>query len=360
MRASGLMTISIQTMMHCSRRICLVACVLVAALAGSCFVGCGGEEGEDSSSNVGTLAPVEALIEVQDQLARAVYEVSKGQEAKSALVSASAALDRAQTEAESVEDSNVSSLLSSAAGEQRALLAAIEQQTKLLPSAEGVLTADEQRPGQMRAALRRLGAAQDLRQLQRSASRSVLRALTEFEASPESEAIDSEEIGTLRHTAEQAGRSLAAEVETAERGLSELKNQLRNRVAALEAPPLVDGPVECGANSNGAIVVINSGSLSCEEAIEVSENSSGAELGSGPPGWNCGLLAITFDGVEVTGASGYGCVNEAGVRLSVHAPNPDPVPTIPADGGGEEECPPGQGFIQGRCIVIETGTEEDG
>ncbi|MDX6587218.1 MAG: hypothetical protein QOI31_1691 [Solirubrobacterales bacterium] len=142
--------------------------------------------------------------------------------------------------------------------------------------------------------------------------------------------------------------------------LRSLRSRLSARLEELKAPPLVTGPAACGSNANGAVVVINLGAIACQEAIFVSENSSGTELGSGPPGWNCGLNATTIEGVDVDGASGYACVNQAGVRISIHDPNPTPVPVVPDDSGTGDDCPPGEDFIQGRCIVIETGGEEAG
>ena len=89
--------------------------------------------------------------------------------------------------------------------------------------------------------------------------------------------------------------------------------------------PLVTGPASCGPNSGGVSVIVNSGTLSCVEAIRVSENSSGPNSATGPPGWDCSQFATTQDGQPVIGADGWSCKSSK-AEISMIAPDAQRIP----------------------------------
>ncbi len=120
----------------------------------------------------------------------------------------------------------------------------------------------------------------------------------------------------------------------------------------------VTGPYDCGDNSDGNAVVINEGSLTCEEAITITfRASSGSEPAQG---WICDITATTLDGFTLDGASGRFCVNEGeGTRVSVY--DRDTAAAAQKSASPESRCGPGEVWIRwvGECVVVEGDETED-
>ena len=126
----------------------------------------------------------------------------------------------------------------------------------------------------------------------------------------------------------------------------------------------VTGPYDCGDNSDGNAVVINEGSMTCEEAVDVTFRASS---GSNPAdGWTCDITATTLDGFTLDGASGRFCVNESeGTRVSVYDRDAAAQAQESASSSGGR-CGPGEDWVRvwsvpnsGRCVAIE-GDETEG
>lgn len=128
------------------------------------------------------------------------------------------------------------------------------------------------------------------------------------------------------------------------------------RIAAIATNENVTGPASCGTNSQGVAVIVNSGTVSCAEAISVSENSSGPNAASGPTGWDCAQFATTLEGNSVLGADGWSCKSSA-ARISMIAPNAQTVQTKPPSSApaSSENCT-ASGLGEGGVSIQFTAT----
>lgn len=127
----------------------------------------------------------------------------------------------------------------------------------------------------------------------------------------------------------------------------------------------VTGPHDCGDNSDGNAVVINEGSMTCEEAIAITFRvSSGSEPAAG---WICDITATTLENFTLDGASGRFCVNEGeGTRVSIYDRDAAAAAQAQESASPESRCGPGEDWVRtwgvpgsGRCIAIE-GDETEG
>lgn len=123
------------------------------------------------------------------------------------------------------------------------------------------------------------------------------------------------DLGQVETAVARVRQALMARVKRLQGAAAELVEQLRG-------PPALTEPTDCGTNLNGAEVVVNvvDGEVTCEDALWVSENSSGPNSSTAPAGWECSLFARTLDGTQVQGAAGYGCRSDAGAEISIYVP----------------------------------------
>jgi hypothetical protein len=147
------------------------------------------------------------------------------------------------------------------------------------------------------------------------------------------------------------------------RHVADLKLRLAERIQALSGPSATTGPAGCGLTPAGSQVVINAGTIVCEEALSVAENSSGPNSATAPPGWDCSKFATNLGGGQLAATDGYGCLYEAsGVEISIYIPGSasqaqDPSSRCPA--GEDFVVPYGQPDSAGHCVVAEGAENED-
>lgn len=133
-------------------------------------------------------------------------------------------------------------------------------------------------------------------------------------------------------------------------------DKLAATIDELSGPPPVTGPASCGTSASGTQVAVIEGTISCEEAIEVINASTGPNSASSLPGWDCSLPGQTVNGTQVQFSSGFSC-RRGSVQISTYIENAAPTSSGPAS---QADCP-GGAFVPadeyGNPGYCETGGE---